>query len=79
MTTLLKLSGEKDVRRWMTEHVTEYLDECNEVNCTHLAEAACQEFDAYGPAPDYACPEEYFDWAVDAEDEYFAIPPAEGH
>ena len=59
----------KRVLNWMKNHANEYLD-CGEVQLTALAEAACQHFDAYGPAPRYDCPDEYFDLAVDAAEWY---------
>ena len=54
------------VKRWMQENAREYLDiGTEEVDCTGLAEGACAEFEAYGPGPEYAAPEEFFDWAVE--------------
>jgi hypothetical protein len=35
------------VKRWMRIHESEYMDECNELDCTRLAEDAAQEFDLY--------------------------------
>lgn len=34
-----------EVRRWMRAHVRAYLDDCNEVNLTKLAEDAAHEFE----------------------------------
>ena len=65
------------VYRWMQNHASEHIDNCGEVNTTYLAEAACQEFDAFGPAPTYDAPEEYFDWAVEVEAWYFCYAPIE--
>lgn len=69
------MTPKQTVYRWMQNHASEYLDECGEINTTHLAEAACQEFDAYGPPPTYDAPEEYFDWAVEVEAWYFRHAP----
>jgi hypothetical protein len=52
------------VVRWMKDNCSEFLDNCGEVNCTELAEAALVEFDA-GRWLDDDAPEEFFDWAVD--------------
>lgn len=35
------------VKRWMRIHLSEYVDECGELDCTKLAEDAAQEFDLY--------------------------------
>lgn len=65
------MTPKQTVYRWMQNHASEYLDECGDINCTALAEAACQEFDAYGPPPTYDAPEEYFEWAFEVEAWYF--------
>lgn len=56
----------KKIRAWMIQQLQLgwHIDACLDVNCTELAEAACQEFDLYGPPPCYDAPEELFDLAV---------------
>lgn len=65
------MTPKQTVYRWMQNHAHEYLDECGDINCTALAEAACKEFDSYGPPPTYDAPEEYFEWAIEVETWYF--------
>jgi len=59
----------KKVEAWMRLQLQlgEHIDGL-EVNCTELAEAACQEFDLYGPPPRYDAPEELFDLAIEISD-----------
>jgi len=47
---------------WMCQHVSEYLDACNEVDCTRLAEDAADEFDLY-VGDEATIPEELFEGA----------------
>ena len=62
--------SEQKVRAYMREEIKEHVGlDTLEVSCATLAESACQHFDAYGPAPEYKIPEDYFDWAVDVEEE----------
>lgn len=35
------------VKRWMRINLKDYIDECNELDCTRLAEDAANEFDLY--------------------------------
>lgn len=62
-------SIEKKVRAWMTQHVDEYVDECNEYDCTKLAEDAAQEFDLYEDNDTFTIPEWVFDLAVEVTQE----------
>ncbi len=49
-------------KQWMLRNISDYVDRMTgEVNETGLAEGAAQEFDIYGPPPDYEIPEELFD------------------
>ena len=61
--------GESQVKQYMREEIEEFRDpRTGEVNDTHLAEDACNFFDAYGPPPDFDIPEEYFDWAFEVDE-----------
>ena len=40
------------------------------LNMTALAEDACQHFNAFGLPPEYDCPEELFEWALDVAEEF---------
>ncbi len=58
--------SEQAVRNYMIGCLEqgEHIDRvCGSVNVTALAEDACQHFDASGPAPTCACPEEFFEWS----------------
>ena len=37
----------RKVRAWMNKNLNDYIDECDEPNCTELAENACQTFNLY--------------------------------
>lgn len=59
--------SEGTVKAYMRSEMAEHVDlDTGEVNCTTLAESACQHFDDYGPPPEYDIPDEYFDWAEEA-------------
>lgn len=60
------------VRRWMLRNITIYVDECNEVNATKLAEDCCQEFDLYeyGEFQDANIPEWLFELSAKVSDFY---------
>lgn len=62
------VAGQRQITDWMKDQLRlgDYIDECLEVNCTELAESACQEFDLFGPAPHYDAPEELFELAAAA-------------
>ena len=47
------------VENWMRREVQEYLDECNEINCTKLAEDAANEFNLYVNDPEEGTIEEW--------------------
>jgi hypothetical protein len=50
------------VRNWMRREVLNYLDDCNEINCTKLAEDAADEFNLYVDDPEEGTiPEWVFD------------------
>lgn len=49
----------------------------DEVNLTGLGEAACLNFDLYGPAPDYEIPEILFEIAVEVAEWWEALPPSD--
>ena len=54
------------VKRWMQQHVDEYVDRrTGEVNATEMAEAAANEFDIYEDRQDYRIPEDIFDISAD--------------
>jgi hypothetical protein len=42
------------------------------VDATHLAEDACQHFNAFGPPEEYEVPGEFFELAAQVADEYEA-------
>jgi hypothetical protein len=66
MEQRVKLMADKThVKRWMRAHREEYRDQCMEINCTGLAEAAADEFNIYENTSDYKIPEWVFDFAVD--------------
>lgn len=52
------------VKRWMENNRSEYIDDCNEVNYTGLAEGAAQEFDLYEDNEEATIPEWVFDLAL---------------
>jgi hypothetical protein len=54
-------SIEKGVRFWMRKNVADYLDECNEYDCTRLAEDAAQKFDLYEGDDNATIPEWIFE------------------
>lgn len=62
-----------NIKAWMRAeifaHPAMYID-CGEVNMTGLAEAACMEFDAYGPEPRFDIPEMIWDAAFEVAEEY---------
>jgi hypothetical protein len=47
------------VKNWMLREVQQYLDECNEINCTKLAEDAADKFDLYVDDPEEGTIEEW--------------------
>lgn len=53
------------IARWMGNHVDEYVDDCNEVNATGLAEACAASLDAYEDTIDYNIPAIVFDVAAE--------------
>lgn len=53
----------KLIKRWMNNNVNKFLDDCNEINATALAENAAQEFDLY-EGRDYKIPNIIFDLAA---------------
>ena len=53
------------VRKWMTAHLADHLDDVGEVNSTSLAEEAADVFDAYEDRRDYRPVEELFDLAAE--------------
>lgn len=61
------MASKREIVRWMKDEVLvdHFLADNGEVEMTTLAEAACGEFDAYGPAPHYDIPEEYFECAYE--------------
>lgn len=62
--------SEQKVKAYMREVIKKHVDlDTLEVNCTTLAEDAAAHFDAYSPAPEYEIAEEYFDWAIEVEEE----------
>lgn len=62
--------SEQTVKAYMRTEIAEHVDPLtDEVNTTALAEDAAQHLDAYGPAPEYKIPEDYFDWALEVEEE----------
>ena len=69
-------AGQRKIADWMKGQLQlgQYIDGCLEVNCTELAEAACQEFDLFGPAPHYDAPEELFELAAAAGEWWEAQP-----
>jgi len=62
------------VKAWMKNEIAaypnQYIDDGGEVNMTALAEAACMEFDAYGPAPRFEAPKWLFYAAFEVAEEY---------
>jgi hypothetical protein len=56
----------KNVKKWMKKNKNQFIDSCNEVNLTALAEAAAEEFNLYIVDMDYMIPDEVFDLAVEA-------------
>lgn len=63
--------NKQEVVKWMKSVAAEYEDSYGDLNCTQLAEAACRQFDLYGPPPTYDAPDELFDWGVDVDKWYF--------
>jgi len=64
------MQDEQKVKALMRELLEGHIDpKTDEVNTTALAEHACYELDAYGPAPKYKIPEDYFDWALEVDEE----------
>lgn len=63
---------EKAVRNWMIQELEfnqdDYLD-CDEINCTSLAENAAQALDLY-QGDDAEIPEEVFDLAVEVAEQF---------
>lgn len=49
----------------MRLHLEEYRDKCGDINCTKLAEDACDSFNLYEDDDDATIPEWIFDCAVD--------------
>ena len=57
------------VKAYMRSVIREHVDlDTGAVDTTMLAHDAADHFDAYGPAPSYDIPEEYFDWALEVVD-----------
>jgi hypothetical protein len=57
----------RDVLMWMAANVGDYKDpRTGEVNCTKMAEAACEEFSLW---VDDEVPEVLFEWALDIAEE----------
>ena len=59
------MKSKSEVIRWMRLHKHEYIDECNELNYTGLAEAAAQQFNLYVNGSDI--PEWVFEEAAKLE------------
>lgn len=55
------------VKAWMREHANKYIDQCDELNITLLAEHAAYEFDLYLNTPDATIPEWVFDMSFDVD------------
>jgi hypothetical protein len=53
------------MKRWMQRNVSTFVDRCNEVNCTGMAEEAAQVFETFENRVDWTIPEWVFDMAVD--------------
>ncbi len=58
------------VKAYMLSCADEHIDNCGEVDMTNLAEDACQNFNAWGPYPNYNAPDEFFDWAFEVTEEW---------
>lgn len=58
------------VRGWMKNNCWQYVDLCNEVNCTRLAEDAAEEYNLYVDEVDFEIPEWVFDLASDTGTKY---------
>ena len=63
------MASKRTVKEYMRSVLKEYTSPwTGEVNTTLLAEDACNEFNGYGPAPEYDIPEEYFEWAFEVDE-----------
>ena len=68
------MNTNQEIGRWMKTWLTDYVDECDEVNATALAEAACAHFNDYEAPPAYEIPEAYFEIAAELATAYEARP-----
>lgn len=59
------MATKREIKTYMKGTLTKYVDRCDEVNATGLAENACANFDDYGAPPNYDIPEKYFDAAAE--------------
>lgn len=51
------------IRYWMYHSAKSYTDPSGEINCTRLAEGACEQFSGYD---DNTIPDLFFELAIDA-------------
>jgi len=59
------------VRIFLHQIVKEYTDPYTGViNCTMMAEEAVDQFDLWGPAPEYAVPEWVYDYAAEVAEQH---------
>jgi hypothetical protein len=62
---------ERQVKNWMTNCISEFVDPVtDEVNLTLLAEEACEHFNAYENEDDYRIPDVFFELAFDVGKRY---------
>lgn len=66
----MNMNDEIKVKRWMIVNIDNFIDECNEVDCTSMAENAAEEFDLYEDDVDYTIPEFVFDLAVNVSERW---------
>lgn len=57
------MATEREIKKYMKTWLADYVDECDEINATGLAEDACANFDNYEAGPTYDIPEVYFEIA----------------
>ena len=57
-------------KSFMVKNLEEYIDQCNEIDCTKLAEDAANEFNIYEDEINYEIPEWVFDLAVEVGEKY---------
>lgn len=66
---------EAKVSRWMIANLDRYVDNCNEIDLTRLAEDAAEEFHLYDDDVNFSIPECVFDLAVTVVEELEQCPP----